>query len=440
VIAMTVKSLSANSRTASLGRLTRKLQQSRTAEETLRALQRGFAEVGGFVASILLSTRGLPDGHYRVARLQLTDEPGDELFDGQHEESHFSASTGVLGPILAQHEPQLIQDMDWSQDPVFHEILEGYSSVIALPLAGNRLPMDWAILLKKSPQRFSVMEFEEAVERAALVTPLLENQIRAGELALAHHQADCEARQVGELQRALLPALPPPSCGLEIAASYEPSGRAGGDLYDFFPLEDRHSDPGDAKSRPSRWCIFMGDIAGHGLAAAVVMAIVQAVLHARPAGIATPESLLIHANRQLCAKGLGGFVTAFIGVYEPTLRRLTYANAGHPPPLVRRFSDGSIRPLGEAANYPLGIDDAETFNQAIVQLEKDDMILLYTDGITEARAADSDLFESDRLNRVVSDGGNRPAELIERLRTAVRVHEQGEAARDDQTMLAARVL
>ena len=437
---MTVKDLSASPRIASLARLTRKLQQSRTAEETLRALQRGFAEVGGFVASILVSTRGLPPGHYRVVRVQLNDEPRDELFDWQHEQPRLAASAGVLGPIVARRESQLIQDVDWSQDPVFHEIFEGYSSAVALPLAGDRLPMNWAILLKKSPRRFSVMEFEEAVERAALITPLLENQIRAGELAVAHHQAECEARQVGELQRALLPALPPPSCGLEIAASYEPSGRAGGDLYDFFPLEDRHSRPGDAKSSPSRWCIFMGDIAGHGLAAAVVMAIVQAVLHARPAGIARPDSLLIHANRQLCAKGLGGFVTAFIGVYEPTLRRLTYANAGHPPPLVRRSSDGSIRPLDQAANYPLGIDEAETFNEATVQLEQGDMILLYTDGITEARAADSDLFESDRLNRVLCDGGDRPAELIERLRTAVRAHEQGEAARDDQTMLAARVL
>lgn len=437
---MTAKSLSANSRIASLGRLTLKLQQSSTAEETLRALQRGFAELGGFVASILLSTRGLPSGHYRVVRLQLTDEPADELFDGQHEQSHLAASVGVLGRIVARREPQFIPDMDWSQDSVFHEILEGYSSVIALPLAGDRLPMDWAILLKKTPQQFSVLEFEEAVERAALVTPLLENQIRASELALAHHQADCEARQVGELQRALLPALPPRSCGLEIAASYEPSGRAGGDLYDFFPLEDRHSDPDDAKSSPSRWCIFMGDIAGHGLAAAVVMAIVHTVLHARPAGIATPESLLIHANRQLCAKGLGGFVTAFIAIYEPTHRRLTYANAGHPPPLVRRSSDGSIRPLDQTANYPLGIDAAETFNQATVKLEQGDMILLYTDGITEARAADSDLFESDRLNRALCDGGNEPLELIERLRAAVRAHEQGEAAADDQTMLAARVL
>ena len=206
---MTLEILPTHSKIESLRRLTRKLQQSSSAEETLRALQRGFAEVGGFVASILISTRGLPPGHHCLVRLQLTDEPQHELFEGKHMQSHPSTCDGVLGPILAQREPQLVQDVDWSRDPVFHETLDGYSSVIALPLAGDLLPMDWAILVKKSPQRFSVPEFEEAVERAALVTPLLENQIRAGESALAHHQADREARQVGELQRALLPALPP---------------------------------------------------------------------------------------------------------------------------------------------------------------------------------------------------------------------------------------
>src|SRR5580765_6168607 len=129
---------------------------------------------------------------------------------------------------------------------------------------------------------------------------------------LPHWQIDREAEQVGELQRALLPASLPRIAGLEIAASYEPTGRAGGDLYDFFPLDEQHDDPIDA----GLWCIFIGDTAGHGLRAAVVIAIVQAVLHAHPARIAKPASLLMHANRQLCRKKLGGFVTGFLGIYE----------------------------------------------------------------------------------------------------------------------------
>ena len=78
--------------------------------------------------------------------------------------------------------------------------------------------------------------------------------------------------------------------------------------------------------------------------------------------------------------------------------------------------------------------------EAAVQLERGDTLLLYTDGITEARGMAEDLFGVDRLTRVFRDGGDRPAELIDRLREAVRAHEHGETAEDDQTIVAARVL
>ena len=300
--------------------------------------------------------------------------------------------------------------------------------------------MTWAIGLKKPPKQFTVSNLEETVERAALIGALLENQILASELARAHQQIDRDARRVGELQRALLPASLPRIAGLEIAASYSPLGRAGGDLYDLFPLDERQDDRSDVCTTPSRWCILVGDVEGHGLAAALVMAIVQAVLHAHPAEIAKPATLLMHANRQLCAKRFDGFVTAFLGIYEPASRRLTYASAGHPPPLLRRAADGSIGALDAVGSCPLGIDASETFQEAAVQLERDDALLLYTDGITEARGNAQDLFGSDRLMRMFRDGGDRPAELIDQLREAVRAHEQGEAAEDDQTLVAARVL
>ncbi len=256
---------------------------------------------------------------------------------------------------------------------------------------------------------------------------------------LANERIDQDARQVGELQRALLPATLPKIAGLEIAVSYEPSGRAGGDLYDFFPLDERRNGQADANSAQNRWCVFVGDAVGHGLAAAVVIAIVQAVLHAHPAGIAKPATLLMHANRQLSRKNISGLFTAFLGIYEPATRRFTYANAGHPPPLRKRSSDATISPLDEVASLPLGIDESETYQDAAVQLEPGDTVLLYTDGITEARGTEED-FGLEELTRVVRDANNGPAELIERLRVAVRAHEQGQPAKDDQTLVAMRVL
>jgi sigma-B regulation protein RsbU (phosphoserine phosphatase) len=186
--------------------------------------------------------------------------------------------------------------------------------------------------------------------------------------------------------------------------------------------------------------MLIGDASGHGLAAAVVMAIVQAVLHAHPAGAAGPATLLMHANRQLCDKQIGGFFTAFLGVYEPASRRLTYANAGHPPPLLKRVADGSVRALDGALSYPLGIDDSEKFEEAAVTLEAGDNVLLYTDGITEARDAKGDLFAQERLNRAFGNAGGGPAEVIDRVRVAVHAHQHGQPAPDDQTLVLARAL
>lgn len=433
---MKVKDLSHNPKLASLKELTRSLEQSLTPDETLRALHRGFTETDGFIASMLLSTRGLGQGQYRVVRVQLTDDPQESVFASVSQEQGPVLSGGIVAGITARSEPQLIQDVDWSHDPFFNETLHGYASVIAVPISADRLPMNWSLLLKGGPERFAVSDLEDAVERTALAGAVLENQILAADLARANRQIDREALQVGELQRALLPASPPRIAGLEIAASYEPLGRAGGDLYDFFPLDERHDDQVD----PGRWCVFIGDTAGHGLAAAVVIAIVQAVLHAHPARIARPASLLMHANRQLCRKRLDGFVTGFLGIYEPATRRLTYSNAGHPPPLLRRSSHDPIFVLDEVGSYPLGIDAAETFEEASVQLEPGDAILLYTDGITEARDPNNDQFDRNRLMCAFREAGDQPAGLIDRLRQAVRAHANGQAARDDQTLVAARVL
>jgi phosphoserine phosphatase RsbU/P len=207
---MDVQDLSHNRRIASLMRLTRDLGLSRTPDETLRVVRRGLADAHGFVASVLLSTRGLGPGQYRVVSTDLVDGSGNGRL---RDDPDLVRSGGVVAAILGRAEPQLIQSVDWSRDPSFRETLGGCASVMAIPLGGDRLPMNWALLLRKSPERFAASDLEEAVERAALLGALLENQSLAGELARANQRLDRDARQVGELQRALLPASQPRIAG-----------------------------------------------------------------------------------------------------------------------------------------------------------------------------------------------------------------------------------
>jgi sigma-B regulation protein RsbU (phosphoserine phosphatase) len=452
---MQVQDLSANPRIESVKRLTQALQRSATPEQSLRAIQQALSEVNGFVASVLLSTRGLPAGQYRVVQMRLEELQVDQPHPPPITQTAPPRSGGMMGTIIGSGEPQLIQEVEWSPDSFFGGQLDGYSSIMAIPFSGDRLPINWVILLRRPPERFAVTDLEASVQRVAVIGSLLENQTLAGQLAEAKQRIERGVKQVGELQRALLPAAMPEIAGLEIAVNYEPSGIAGGDIYDFFSLDERYEEPvavAGAVGPPARWCIFVGDAAGHGLAAAVVMAIVQAVLHAHPARMARPASLLAHANRQLSRKALGVFVTAFLGIYEPALRRLTYSNAGHPRPLLRRSADGMISELDAVGSYPLGIDESNSFKEAVVMLEPGDTLLLFTDGITEAWNNTRNQFGVEGLTQSLSNKASEssqaknkaaaesPAALIQRLREAVLAHEGGRAPDDDQTLVAARVL
>ena len=211
--------------------------------------------------------------------------------------------------------------------------------------------------------------------------------------------------------------------------SYEPSGRAGGDLYDFFPLKSVGETAG-------RWCVFIGDASGHGAAAAVVMAIVQAILHAHPKDVHLPAELLAYANRHLSSKKLGGFVTAFLGIYDPSTKQLVYACGGHPAPIVKSASDEELIMLNEVGSYPLGIEKGNRFKDATFQFREGDTMLLYTDGITEARNKTGEMFELDRLQCALKSAHNGPEQLIRQIREAVCAFEGGRDQVDDQTMVA----
>ena len=241
-----------------------------------------------------------------------------------------------------------------------------------------------------------------------------------------------EMQEVGKLQRSLLPGPLRRIPGLELAASYKTTGPAGGDLYDFFPLDA-------GRGRSKRWCLFIGDAAGHSVAASVVIAIVQAILHAHPVPAARPAELLAHINRQLCRKQLEGFVTCFLAFFEPGTRQLTYASAGHPPPLMKSREDRAVSRLDAAGGCPLGIDASLAFTEASLQPGRGDTLLLYTDGITEARGREGEWFGIERLERALQSAGRRPSQAIRTVCDLISDYQDSETPIDDQTMVVARV-
>jgi sigma-B regulation protein RsbU (phosphoserine phosphatase) len=190
--------------------------------------------------------------------------------------------------------------------------------------------------------------------------------------------------------------------------------------------------------------LFIADVSGHGTPAAVLMAITHAIAHAQPGTHAPPAALLGYLNDQLTSAYTreGTFVTAFYAVLDPSTRTLTYSRAGHNPPrLVRQVR---VLSLDNVGGLPLGVLPRQTYEESAVTLNSNDLLLLYTDGMTEAAAPNGSseagsVFGTQRLDRLLlTCSADRPSECIAKIRTAVARFTGDAPLTDDQTLIAIR--
>jgi serine phosphatase RsbU (regulator of sigma subunit) len=248
-----------------------------------------------------------------------------------------------------------------------------------------------------------------------------------------------EVEHIAEIQRSLLPLNLPAIQGLEIATSYATFDRAGGDLYDFVPMGN---EPGTGKPEPAGpWGILVADASGHGPAAAVLTAIVNALLRSYPRKPLGPAEVVGHLNRHLAAKSLeGSFVTAFFGIYDPPTRKLIYALAGHDPPLRKCAQQaGAIERLKEVDGLPLGVLDDTDFGEHTVELAPGDALFVFTDGITEASGPSGGQFGVKGIQASLAGSVNSAKDVIDKVLAGLHAHEAGTRPHDDQTMVALKV-
>jgi sigma-B regulation protein RsbU (phosphoserine phosphatase) len=254
------------------------------------------------------------------------------------------------------------------------------------------------------------------------------NLVLNDQLQAAYAAVDREMKTVADLQRSLLPASLPQIPGLELASHYQTSRYAGGDYYDFFPLPGR------------RWGILVADVSGHGAPAAVLMAVTHAIAHGHGQPPNDPAELMCLLNRQLTGLytgGSGSFVTAFYGIYDPASRRMAFTNAGHPPPRLRRGN--AVSSLDGQRSMPLGIEEDERYHSDSVDFSPGDLLMLYTDGITEARDPADLLFGLQRLDDALNASPSADEAIVSIL-AAVEDFTNRAPPTDDRTLLAVRVV
>jgi len=229
-----------------------------------------------------------------------------------------------------------------------------------------------------------------------------------------------------EIQLAMLPTGTYSSGDAEICGVTRPANTVGGDFYDVIPLS---GDP------DGRVIVTIGDVAGKGSPAALLMALLLAVLRTLVDERLEPCALMARLNTQICRHTPGSrFITLFYGVYTPSTGLLTYVNAGQNPPLLRR-ADGTFDRLG-GTGVALGMFEGSGYTSVDTHVDPGDILVLYSDGITEAESPAGLPFEETGLERFLSARGEEPpAVLAPALLRAVEAHARDSRFTDDLTVL-----
>ena len=239
---------------------------------------------------------------------------------------------------------------------------------------------------------------------------------------------ESELRVAREIQMGLVPhdfSRLTAGDGPDLFACLEPARAVGGDLYDVFRLDDR------------RLALVLGDVSGKGIPAALFMVMTLTLVRSLARLTSRPEEVLTRVNEALSADNPSSmFVTLFFAVLDCPTGRLSYASGGHLAPLLLREGQAP-RPLFAQGGPLVGALAGLTFEGAETQLEPGDLVLAYTDGVTEASAPDGTLFGVDRLQALLAEADPRTGrDAVDAVLAGVRVFAGGTEQADDIAMLA----
>jgi DNA-binding GntR family transcriptional regulator len=234
-----------------------------------------------------------------------------------------------------------------------------------------------------------------------------------------------------DVQQAFFPQQSLSIPGLTCETFYQPAQSIGGDYYDFFPLQG------------GRWGIAIGDVSGKGIGAALLMASLQASLKAQALHPHPDVSIIVSEVNRLVYESSPGhfFASLFYGEYQPATRVLKYVNAGHNPPMVLRWRNGrcDVFPL-ETEGTPVGALEAAEYTSATIRLEIGDLLVAYTDGITEAEDTQGEFWGQRRLENLLRSCRDRtPEQIIQCILDEISAFSKGNSLRDDVTLVVVRV-
>jgi sigma-B regulation protein RsbU (phosphoserine phosphatase) len=231
------------------------------------------------------------------------------------------------------------------------------------------------------------------------------------------------------IQQSFLPESPPQVKGFELAALSLPAREVGGDFYDFVPISQ------------DKLGIVIADVSGKGMPAALFMALSRTLVRANTVGKTTVSEAIRRANNLISQDAKSGmFVTLFYAVLDSKRKLLRYVNAGHNPPLLLKETAGGVILL-EAKGIALGVLDDISLEERELELASNDVVIFYTDGVTESINEKEEQFGQERLIAAIEKSIDLPVQdLIDKVKEEVTTFAQGQPQFDDLTLVALKAV
>lgn len=353
---------------------------------------------------------------------------GDELQVRAARGDGFQISTTVRDRVLKEKSSLLVRDAQLDQGLREHMSIveQKVRSMIAVPLQTNDRVI--GLIYVDSPHLIREFSREDLnlLTVMANVAAIRIEHARLSEIEEAERAMAKDMQQAALIQKRLLPSTPPSVPGLDIAGKTTACRTVGGDYYDFLVFPDQ------------RVGMLVGDVAGKGMPAALLMSSLQArvqVLFEEADDLARKIGRL---NKAICSNCPDNrFITFFMAVVDGVNGELIFTNAGHNPPLMVR-AGGGFETLG-GGGVILGILPQATYEESRSKMETGDILVLFSDGVTEAVNPKDEDFGEERLAALVASLRDRPAaEIVEAIDAAVTEFTQGAPAADDITVVVVR--
>jgi serine phosphatase RsbU (regulator of sigma subunit) len=323
---------------------------------------------------------------------------------------------------------------------VIHWLTQQWPQIILLVLSGSEseetlraaLEAGAAGYLPKNADPADLAgRIQQVVEEKYRAAPLLEPLSQAKETPPlpkpATNLRTTELIEAARIQSSMLPAEPPPIPGWDLAVKLQPARETSGDFFDFIPLDN------------GKYGIVIGDVSDKGLGAALFMAMTSTLFRTFAARHPSLPALTMSLVNERILSDTGGssFVTAFLGVLEPTTGRLRYANAGHMPPLLLSVQKGKSIDHLVRTGMALGVMKDAAWQQKIVKFTPGDFLLLYTDGILDAQNSTGEFYGEQRLLQTArAQAGSTARQIVEAILGDV-AHFTGEVPVNDDVILMA---